>query len=101
MDRSLVDTLAYMRKDGCKAMLPQVEQLARAASYNTVLFCAPVGEHGNRPEDYSEAMRISQYIREAYIDLGVELIDIAPISVEARVEYIFDTVGDRLRCHER
>lgn len=96
MDRALGDTLGYARKDGCKTLTRSIEALARTAAYDTVLFCEPVGQHANRPEDYEEALLIAKHIRQSYQDLGVDIVDVPALPVNERVDYVFDVLGSRL-----
>lgn len=93
MDRSLVDTIAYARRDHCEELIPRVMLLAREAMYHTVLFCEPVGTLKNRIEDNTEAATTHELLRDVYEEMGIPIISVPPLTVEERtvlVGNIFD-----------
>ncbi len=95
-DRSLVDTVAYARRDGCENLIPGLMGLIAAANYSSVFFCDPVGDYATteaRHEDQETAMKTHGMLQEAYEDTGMPMIKIPPVSVGARVELVLRHVG--------
>jgi predicted ATPase len=95
-DRSLVDTVAYARRDGCDVLVPRVITLARNALYSTVLFCDFVGEYSNRVETQEEAIHTHDLLRQAYEDMDIKLIDVPSFSTQDRVAFISSILSDKL-----
>lgn len=87
-DRSLIDTIAYSRRDGCTELVPIVKTLAKRATYNTVLFCEPVGEINNRIESIEEARSTHALLRDAYEEMQVPIILVPDMALNTRVDYI-------------
>lgn len=88
-DRSLVDTIAYARRDGCDDLIPRLWQLINAAKYSLVLFCKPVGSYTNtyeRYEDEKMAQRTHGMLLMAYHEAGMPVVDVPAISVGERVK---------------
>jgi predicted ATPase len=73
LDRSLVDTVAYARRDMCEELVPYVQRLAQAARYSMVLFCNPVGQYGCRVESAQAAARTGQYLLGAYEESAIKM----------------------------
>lgn len=90
LDRSLVDTIAYSRRDRCEELVPIVQLLAERAAYQTVLFCEPVGKIRDRIEDANEAQRTHNLLREAYEEMHIDIVPLPAVSTEKRVEYVKD-----------
>lgn len=87
-DRSLVDTIAYSRRDNCAELVPIVKSLAENALYDMVLFCEPVGEISDRIETDREAQVTHQLLRSAYEEMDIPVMGIPAISLEDRVQLV-------------
>lgn len=88
LDRSLVDTIAYSRRDHCEELVPLVKALALQAMYDIVLFCEPVGQISDRVEDAEMASTTHRLLREAYEEVGVSLHSIPTTDVQSRIELV-------------
>lgn len=88
LDRSLVDTIAYSRRDHCEELVPQVKALALQAMYDIVLFCEPVGSISNRIENKEMADHTDRLLKEAYEEAGVTLFPIPAVDVPSRVKLV-------------
>jgi predicted ATPase len=88
MDRSLIDTIAYARRDGCEELIPTVASLAQRAMYDTVLFCEPVGILRDRTEDEAEAILTHNLLKSAYSEMGIPIVPIPPVAIEERVNLV-------------
>jgi predicted ATPase len=87
-DRSLVDTVAYARRDGCDDLIPRLWHLIGLAEYSQVLFREPVGSYLNtyeRYEDEETAQRTHGMLLTAYHEAGIPLVDVPAASVSERV----------------
>lgn len=91
LDRSLVDTIAYSRRDRCEELVPMVRLLAERAVYQTVLFCEPVGKIRDRIENVNEAQRTHDLLREAYEEMGINGVPPTAVSTKERVGFVRDT----------
>lgn len=87
-DRSLVDTIAYSRRDNCPDLVPIVKSLAKNALYDMVLFCEPVGEMSDRIESDYEAQITHKLLREAYEEMEIPIVSIPAISLDQRIELV-------------
>lgn len=87
-DRSLVDTIAYSRRDRCDELVPVVRLLAERAIYQVVLFCEPVGKIRDRIENTAKAKYTHNLLREAYEEMGIDIISLPAISTEERIKII-------------
>ena len=90
LDRGLPDLIGYLR---CAGRDVPRELLASATHYTPVVFMAPAWREiyindAERPQSYSEALALSGHIRNAYEELGFEVVDLARESVDARVEHV-------------
>jgi predicted ATPase len=93
LDRGLVDTIAYARRDHCEELIPEVKALVVKAMYDVVLFCEPVGSINNRLEDEPMAKKTHLLLREAYEEAGIPLISIPPIDLKSRIIMIENLLG--------
>ena len=107
-DRSLIDSIGYcrFRKQGIPAEISeQIENLrVKARYFPYVFFIKPLETHLSKVErfDLDEAAEIDTALREAYLGLGYQIVDILSGPVEERVNQIFAflksknvTVGQR------
>lgn len=90
LDRSLVDTIAYARRDHCDELVPQVKALALKAMYDVVIFCEPVGVLDNRIEDEALAKKTHLLLKNAYIEMGIPLVSMPATDVLSRVTMVED-----------
>lgn len=93
LDRCLIDTIAYSRRDGCEELVPVVRLLAEQAIYHTVFFCEPVGEIRNRVESITEAQYTHNLLRDAYQEMNVDTIDLPAVTTEERVDIVRQYLG--------
>lgn len=96
-DRSVVDLIGYMQFANEEAPTKYAE-LANKINFSKRVFIMPVWENifvndDERKESLDEAMKIDQSLREAYINLGFELIDVPIGRVEERVDFILSKIG--------
>ncbi len=90
-DRSLIDTIAYLRLNHITDYQDETWKLANNMGYTAVFFCEPVGSHAItevRRENSSEAKDIHNSLLETYRDSRLPLIDLPAIDVSQRVEMI-------------
>ena len=88
LDRSLIDTIAYARRDKCEELIPIVKILAERATYHTVLFCEPVGSIQGRVEDTAAAQLTHDLLKEPYEELNINTIQLPSLPTEQRLDYI-------------
>lgn len=86
-DRGLPDSIAYFRYHHLDEKLTKN---IPAHWYKKVFFCEglPVIHDAIREEDDRSARKIGQYIYEAYSNLGYDLINLPPVSVDERLQII-------------
>jgi predicted ATPase len=98
-DRSLVDTVAYARRDGCDDLIPRLRRLTRAANYSQVFFCEPVGSYLNtyeRYEDEKTAQMTHGMLLDAYQETGMPLVNVPAVSISERLELISRYIDDAI-----
>jgi predicted ATPase len=96
MDRSIVDAIAYMQRDGCTRRVDEAARFARAAMYDMVLFCEPVGTFGDRPETEAEAAIITSHLQDTYRTFGIESATIPALPLDERIEFAADLLVARI-----
>ena len=97
-DRGVPDVLAYLRLCG----LPVPDHIRKAAEfcrYNRRVFMTPpwkeiFRQDQERKQDFDEAIRTYQTLRETYSELGYDLIEIPPASIERRCDFVLSRLGD-------
>lgn len=94
LDRSMVDLIGYMNFANQEAP-ERYAQGAKKAGYANSVFYMPFWEDifandEQRLESTEEAMRIDESLREAYINLGFELVEVPKGTIEERVDYILE-----------
>lgn len=88
-DRSLVDTIAYARRDGCNGLLPELETLVKLADYTKVLFCEQVGVYSTsygRYEDEKTAQKTHDMLLTAYEDMHIPIVGIPAATLDDRIK---------------
>ncbi|MCP4805150.1 MAG: ATP-binding protein [Proteobacteria bacterium] len=89
-DTSFVENLVFADRAGVEVG-PQLMAWVRARRHAKVFFLEPLERYENsdvRKESQQESARLSARIRQAYEDLGYELISVPDASVDERVELI-------------
>lgn len=92
MDRSVIDAIAYMRRDGCRTAMEKALELARSVTYNQALLCEAVGDYSNRPETAAEAALITDYVQQAYTDLGVQITKVPAMPMDERTSFVAELI---------
>jgi predicted ATPase len=93
--RSLVDTVAYTRRDNCADSFSDLPDLIRAAAYDLALVCEPVGEYAKTPgrfEDAAGAVAIHELLVSAYQEFGIATEFIPPLEPAERLAYVSDLI---------
>lgn len=87
-DRGTPDSLGYFRYYQLDAQ--HVSHSCQHTRYRKIFYChqLPLEYDAIRLEDSLSAKMISDYIYEAYLNLGYDLIELPPISVEERIHII-------------
>ncbi len=88
LDRCLIDTIAYSRRDRCEEIVPVVRLLAEQAVYHTVFFCEPIGEINNRVEGIAEAQYTHNLLRDAYQEMDIDLVTLTATTIEERISIV-------------
>jgi predicted ATPase len=88
LDRSLIDTIGYARRDGCEELVPELKELARLALYDVVFFCEPVGEIKGRIEDADIAKHTHELLEQAYREINIALISLPAVGIDERVRIV-------------
>lgn len=91
-DRGLPDVVGYVRLAGLP--LPAaVEDAARRMRYNARVFIAPPWQEifrndSERKQDYVEAVRTHDVMRQTYTQLGYRLVELPCVPVAERVRFV-------------
>jgi predicted ATPase len=97
-DRGVPDAMGYLRLTGCGVK----DHFAKAAAvfrYNSRVFIAPPWEEiftqdSERKQDFNEAVRTYESLRDTYLDCGYRLIELPRCPIQERVEFV---VGEMKR----
>jgi predicted ATPase len=97
LDRGLPDLMGYLR---CAGRDVPESLLASATHYTPVVFWAPPWREiyvndAERPQSYAEAAALGEHIRDAYEELGFDVVDLPRASVDARVAHVRTYLGGR------
>ena len=87
-DRGTPDSLGYFRHYNLAA--EHIIKVCHHLRYKKIFYChqLPLIEDEIRVEDDCGAKKIGDYIYQAYLNLGYELIELPAVSVEKRLEII-------------
>lgn len=91
-DRSLIDTLAYMRKDGLH--IPQAwEREIAERKYSQTVFITPpwheiFGNDHERRESWEQLLHIHEYLVSGYQEAGYTVCEVPKLPVNERVAFI-------------
>ena len=95
-DRSIIDSLAYMRKD--QWPIPEEwDEYARTYKYHTSVFITPpwkdifVNDHERR-ESWEQLLHIHEYLVSSYKAYGYDVIEVPKSSLEKRIAFILGLV---------
>jgi predicted ATPase len=89
MDRSLIDTVAYLRRDGGEDLLPELEGHIQAARYSLALLCDPVGVYATSDTRYEPseiAKTTHNLIVAAYEESGLEIVQVPALPISKRAD---------------
>ena len=95
-DRSIIDSLAYMKKDG----LPIPESWKSSAQnlqYFPVVFITPPWEEifhndNERRESWQQLLHINEYLISAYKEYDYEVVEVPKLPIEERARFILDSI---------
>ena len=95
-DRGIPDSIGYLRLGG-KEVHPEIHLAAKRRRYNKkIFFLEPWKEiYVNdevRKEPFEYALKISDHIKNAYLELDYEIISVPKTPVEERVEFILKEI---------
>ena len=91
-DRGIIDSIAYLKKDG----LPinnELKEITKTYRYSTTVFYTPIWKEiyindAERKEDITTAIEIEKILLSTYTSFGYSLIEIPKLSVSERVNFI-------------
>ena len=95
-DRSLIDNVGYARYHGYDHLVPDIQPHIKAAGYTAILLCDFVGTYDQtkfRMGNEQYAHQVHEQLAAAYVESGVPIISVPPISVPERVELVMDAMG--------
>lgn len=99
-DRSMVDSVAYMHKDGLPLNPEWTDYLAKHRYHNRVFITAPwrqIFENDNeRRETWEQLLHIHEYLVSTYQDLGYEVVFLPNVPLKERVDFLLEQLHDRL-----
>ncbi|MGQ1910262.1 AAA family ATPase [Marinifilum sp. RC60d5] len=89
-DRGLPDIIAYMRRG---ALHIEEKYYEKCSEYNNTVFIAPPWKDifindAERPESFSDSLEIYQFLKETYLELGFEIIELPKVTIPERVKFI-------------
>ncbi len=97
-DRSAVDVLAYLKNAQIPIPPFMLEHIPLFGYYKLVFFAphwpAIYAVDNERKESELEAIHLSQLIRQTYVELGFQVIDLPFDSVKNRVDFILNHLND-------
>ena len=96
LDRSLIDTVAYARRDGLEGIVPDLLRHIELAKYTGAIVCDMVGSYAQdtvRYENLGEALRTHQLIRDVYEATGLPILQLSATSLEDRLALAEDYIS--------
>jgi predicted ATPase len=96
-DRGIPDLVAY----GRSMKLPETAHFERATRlyrYNPIVFFAPpwreiYADDAERIEGWEHAQRIYSPMRDAYVEMGYEVVELPKAPVEERLDFLLDRIA--------
>ena len=98
-DRGLPDNIGYLRL-GNLSLRPELKEAVNKYRYNKkVFFLEPWKEiYVNdvvRVEPFEFALKVSDNIKNAYLEFGYEVVVVPKVSVEKRVEFVLNQINNK------
>lgn len=97
-DRGIPDVFAYMQYD--RIDIPEkFLALGDTLRYHTKIFLTPAWKSifendDERVEDFKKAEQLQHFIHQTYLDLGYEVILVPKATIENRIKFIFEHLGE-------
>jgi predicted ATPase len=96
-DRGVPDIAGYYRLIG-RAVPDHVTKAAHRFRYQPRVFAAPpwpeiFGHDAERKQSFDEAQRTYEAVTEAYREFGYELVVLPLVSVQERMQFVLDRIG--------
>ena len=96
LDRSFVDNIGYLKHSGVP-MIEGISEVINKYRFNkTVFFTEPWEEiyttDSERVEPFNVALRLSGFMKEAYIESGYEVISIPKLPISKRVDFVLERI---------
>lgn len=93
-DRSMLDCIAYA-KEGKLSVPEYLLDFDPSVFYHRQAFILPpwpniYRKEAARQQEFAEAVSLYRFITTTYIDYGFQLIEVPPLPMEGRVEYILE-----------
>ena len=95
-DRSVIDTIAYMHKDGM--VIPAAwEQEIKSLRYSDPVFITPpwreiFGNDHERRESWQQLVDVHNSLVAAYKEAGYTIVEIPKVSIEERMQFVLSRV---------
>lgn len=92
IDRGIPDTIAYFQLYGFD--IQEILKTCQEKTYKKVFFLEqlPFEKDYARIEDEETAKRLNELLRNAYLDLGYEVVSVPNMSIEERVNFILSNL---------
>lgn len=96
-DRSVIDLIGYMSISG-DTPPEKYARLAESFGFNPKVFFMPVWKDiyttdGQRKESFEDALKIGNALKEAYTNLGYQVIEVPLSTIKERVDFILQESG--------
>ncbi len=97
LDRSFVDNLGYLKHSGIGVPVDFSSIIDKYRFNKTVFFTEPWEEiYANdteRKETFSTASVLSEFMRQAYIESGYDVVAVPKLSISERADFILNKIG--------
>ena len=97
LDRSFVDNLGYLKHSSVSAPQDFSEVIEKYRFNKTVFFTEPWEEiystDSERKEPFSTASRLADFMKDAYIESGYDIVAVPKLSVPERVDFVLEKIG--------
>ena len=99
-DRGIPDTLSYLRLTG-RDIPAAMDEDAREMRYNRIVFILPpwqeiYGTDTERKQDWPEAVRTYEQLRETYEEYGYQLVELPKTAVEERADLLLQATNTHI-----
>ncbi len=99
LDRSFVDNIGYLKHSGVPVLEGISEAISKYRFSKEVFFTEPWKEiyatDSERKEPFSVASRLSEFMKEAYIESGYNVVSIPKLPVSKRVDFVLERIGHK------